>query len=72
MTLTPNQLEKVIEKYCDRVVDEMEDIKSMEELLYDLLTDSLMDQSQSDIEEKIRGIYDEEYWNQLVKEVTEE
>ena len=38
MNLTPQQLDEVIEKYCDRVVDEM-DTKSMEQMLYDLLAD---------------------------------
>jgi hypothetical protein len=71
MILTPSQLDEVIGKYCDRVVDEM-DTKSMEQLLYELLIDSFKYQNQSDIEEQICGIYDEEYWNQLVKEVTEE
>jgi len=36
MTLTPAQLDEVIEQYCNRVVDEM-DTMSMEQMLYDLL-----------------------------------
>ena len=71
MNLTPTQLDEVIEKYCDRVVDEMSK-KEMEQMVYELLVDSFKYQSQNDIEEQICGIYDEEYWDQLVKEVTEE
>ena len=71
MNLTPTQLDEVIEKYCDRVVDEMSK-KEMEQMVYELLVDSFKYQNQNDIEEQICGIYDEEYWDQLVKEVTEE
>ena len=70
MKLTPTQLDEVIEKYCDRVVDEM-DVKSMEEIVYDLLVDSFKYQNENDIAEQIAAIYGEDYWNSLVEEVTE-
>jgi hypothetical protein len=69
MNLTPQQLDEVIEKYCDRVVDEM-DMKSMAQMLYDMLVDSFQSSSQNDMEELICAIYDEEYWEQLVEDVT--
>jgi phosphoribosylformimino-5-aminoimidazole carboxamide ribonucleotide (ProFAR) isomerase len=69
MNLTPQQLDEVIEKYCDRVVDEM-DTKSMEQMLYDLLVDSFQSASQHDMEDLITSIYDEEYWQELVEDVT--
>ena len=71
MNLTPQQLDEVIEKYCDRVVDEM-DTKSMEQMLYDLLVDSFQSASQHDMEDLITSIYDEEYWQDLVEDVTQE
>ena len=71
MKLTPTQLDEVIEKYCDRVVDEM-DVKSMEEIVYDLLVDSFKYQNENDIAEQIAAIYGEDYWNSLVEEVTED
>jgi phosphoribosylformimino-5-aminoimidazole carboxamide ribonucleotide (ProFAR) isomerase len=71
MNLTPQQLDEVIEKYCDRVVDEM-DTKSMEQMLYDLLVDSFQSASQHDMEDLITSIYDEEYWQELVEDVTQE
>lgn len=69
MNLTTEQLDEIIEKYCDRVVDEM-DTKSMEQMLYDLLVDSFQSASQHDMEDLITSIYDEEYWEQLVEDVT--
>lgn len=69
MTLTSEQLNEVIEKYCDRVVDEM-DTKSMEQMLYDMLLDSFQCSSEHEMEELICAIYDEEYWNELVESVT--
>ncbi|MFZ9728356.1 MAG: DUF7326 family protein [Candidatus Nanopelagicaceae bacterium] len=71
MNLTPQQLDEVIEKYCDRVVDEM-DTKSMEQMLYDLLVESFSQSNQNDMEELITAIYDEEYWQELVESVTVE
>lgn len=71
MNLTPQQLDEVIEKYCDRVVDEM-DTKSMEQMLYDLLVESFSQSNQNDMEELITAIYDEEYWQELVESVTPE
>jgi phosphoribosylformimino-5-aminoimidazole carboxamide ribonucleotide (ProFAR) isomerase len=69
MNLTTEQLDEIIEKYCDRVVDEM-DTKSMEQMLYDLLVDSFQSASQHDMEDLITSIYDEEYWQELVEDVT--
>ena len=71
MTLTPQQLDEIIEKYCDRVVDEM-DTKSMEQMLYDLLVDSFQSANQHDMEDLICSIYDEDYWQELVESVTHE
>jgi hypothetical protein len=69
MTLTPTQLDEVIEKYCDRVIDEM-DIKAMEQMLYEMMVDSFKYQSENDVEEQISAIYGEEYWQELVEDVT--
>lgn len=69
MTLTPVQLNDLIEKYCDRVVDEM-DTKSMEQMLYEMLVDSFQQTNEDDMEELITSIYDEEYWQELVESVT--
>ena len=69
MKLTPSQLDEVIEKYCDRVVDEMSE-KEMEQLLYEMMVDSFKYQSENDVEEQISAIYGDDYWQQLVEDVT--
>jgi len=69
MTLTSEQLNDLIEKYCDRVVDEM-DPKSMEQMLYELLVDSFQQSSENEMEELITAIYDEEYYQELVESVS--
>jgi hypothetical protein len=69
MTLTPAQLDEVIEQYCNRVVDEM-DTKSMEQMLYDLLLESFSQTNENDMEELICSIYGEEYYQELVDSAT--
>lgn len=69
MTLTPEQLNDVIEKYCNRVVDEL-DVKSMQQMLYEMLVDSFQQTNENDMEELVCSIYDEDYWEQLVKKAT--
>lgn len=71
MTLSTDQLDELIEKYCNRVVDEM-DTKSMEQMLYDLLLESFSQSSENDMEELISAIYGEEYYQELVEDVTAE
>lgn len=71
MTLTPEQLNDLVEKYCNRVVDEMS-TKEMEQMVYDLLVDSFAHESEKDMEALICSIYDEEYYQQLVEDVTAE
>jgi hypothetical protein len=68
MTLTPAQLDEIIEVYCNRVVDEM-DTKSMEQMLYDLLLESFSQTNENDMEELICSIYGEEYYQELVDSV---
>lgn len=71
MTLQPHQLDELIESYCNRVVDEMS-IKEMERMLYDLLVDSFSQSSENDMQALITAIYGDDYYNQLVEEVTTE
>jgi hypothetical protein len=71
MTLTPEQISEIVEKYCDRVVDEM-DTKTMEQMVYELLVDSFAHESENDMESLITSIYGEEYYQELVESVTPE
>lgn len=68
MALTPAQLDQIIEGYCNRVVDEM-DMKSMEQMLYDLLLESFSQTNENDMEELICSIYGEDYYKELVESV---
>ena len=69
MTLTPEQISEIVEKYCDRVVDEM-DKKTMEQMVYEILVDSFAHESENDMESLITSIYGEEYYQELVESVT--
>jgi len=71
MTLTPEQISEIVEKYCDRVVDEM-DTKTMEQMIYEMLVDSFAHESENDMESLITSIYGEEYYQELVESVTPE
>ena len=69
MTLTPEQISEIVEKYCDRVVDEM-DKKTMEQMVYEMLVDSFAHESETDMESLVTSTYGEQYWQQLVEDVT--
>jgi hypothetical protein len=68
-TLTSEQISEIVEKYCDRVVDEM-DKRTMEQMVYELLVDSFAHESENDMESLITSIYGEEYYQELVESVT--
>jgi hypothetical protein len=69
MALTSEQLNDLVERYCDRVVDDMSK-KEMEKMVYELLTDSFANESETDMEALISSIYGVDYYNKLVEEVT--
>lgn len=69
MALTSEQLNDLVERYCDRVVDDMSK-KEMEQMVYELLTDSFAYESETHMEALICSIYGEDYYNKLVEEVT--
>ena len=71
MTLTSIQLDEIINKYCERIVDEM-DTNTMAHVLYDMLVDSFQCHNEHDMEEQICAIYNEDYWQELVESVTVE
>lgn len=71
MTLTPQQLEDLIERYCNRVVDEMSR-KDLEQHYFELLMDSFAHEDEKDVESLICAVYDDEYYQKLVEEVTAE
>jgi hypothetical protein len=44
----------------------------MEQLLYELMVDSFAQYNEHDMEDLITSTYGEEYWQQLVEDVTQE
>lgn len=68
--LTPEQLNDIIEAYCNRAVDEM-DTKSMEQMVYELLVDSFREYTEAEMRDTIATIYGEDYYNELVESATE-
>lgn len=71
MTLTTQQISDLVNKYCDRVVEEMSS-NDMAQMLYEMLVESFCYSSEKEMEELICSVYDEEYYNSLVEEVTAE
>jgi hypothetical protein len=68
--LSPEQLNHIIEAYCNRVVDEM-DTKSMEQVLYDLFVASFSEYTETEIKDTIATIYGDDYYNELVEHATQ-
>jgi hypothetical protein len=69
MKLTPDQLDLLIEKYCDLIIDGMS-LKDMERLIYELMSESFLSRTEEEIAAEITSVYGEDYYQQLVEEVT--
>jgi hypothetical protein len=68
MALTVEQQASIIEGYVNNVIDNL-DVKDMESLLYDLLSEGLQDQTETELKELIVAVYDEEFYQNLLAEV---
>jgi hypothetical protein len=71
MTLTPEQLNDLVEQYCNQVVEEMSP-DDMAQMLYELLVESFSYHTENEMADLICSIYDEDYYQQLVEDVTAE
>jgi len=69
MTLTPEQLDQLVELYADRCVDDM-DTKCLMQFVYDAIVENLSIQTEEDILEQISCVYDEETVQEMIKSVT--
>lgn len=67
--LTVEQQASIVEGYVNSVIENM-DSKDIEILLYDLLCESLGDQTEAEIKDLIVSVYDEEFYEDLVAEAT--
>lgn len=65
-TLTPDQVQKFIENYAERMVDDM-DTKCLMQFVYDSIVENLSIQSPDDILEQISCCYDDETIEELMK-----
>ena len=68
MTLTQEQLSKLIEVYATDIVDGM-DVRDLCAFAVDTICDNLDGLSEDELREEIATVYDEEYLNNLLEEV---
>ena len=70
LTLTDSQLEQLKEQYCELIVDGM-DYKSMEQYVYEQLSNYMDSLSYSDLKEEINN-HDDGLFDELVDNVTQQ
>ena len=69
MTLTSQQLDRLVEKYAERCVDDM-DTKCLMQFVYDAICENMCHMSEHDVLEQLSYVYDEETVEQMIAEVT--
>jgi hypothetical protein len=70
MTLSNDQLRKLIEAYAERVVDNM-DIRDLCAFAMDTIVDNMIDYNEAELMEELSHYYDEDELNELVESVIE-
>jgi hypothetical protein len=68
MTLSKEQLSKLIEVYATDIVDGM-DVRDLCQFAIDTICDNLDGMSEDELKEEIATVYDEEYLNGLLEQV---
>ena len=71
MTLTQDQLYKLIQLYAERVVDNM-DVRDLCAFAIDTIVDNMNDYNESELMEELSHYYDDDELNDLVESVTSE
>ena len=66
---TPDQIQKFVENYAERMVDDM-DTKCLMQFVYDTIIENLSIQSPEDILDHISCCYDDETIEELLESVT--
>ena len=69
MTLSQEQLSKLIEAYAHDVVDSM-DVRDLCAFAIDTIIDNMDGMSESEVLQEIRDLYDEDVLNNLLESVT--
>ena len=69
MTLTQDQIRKLIQLYAERVVDNM-DVRDLCAFAIDTICDNMTDYNESELMEELSHYYDDDELNELVESVT--
>jgi len=71
MTLSQDQLSKIVQLYAERVVDNM-DVRDLCAFAIDTICDSMIDYKESELMEELSHYYDDDELQELVESVTQE
>ena len=71
MSLTNDQISKLVLSYAERVVDNM-DVRDLCAFAIDTICDNMTDYNESELMEELSHYYDEDELNELVESVTQE
>lgn len=71
MTLTPDQINQLIENYAERRVDDM-DTKCLMQFVYDAIVENLQHMGDEEILDQIACVYDEETLQEMIENVTDQ
>jgi ribosome assembly protein YihI (activator of Der GTPase) len=69
MTLTNDQLSKLVLAYAERVVDNM-DVRDLCAFAMDTIVDNMIDYNEAELMDELSIYYDEDELNELVESVT--
>jgi tRNA U54 and U55 pseudouridine synthase Pus10 len=70
MTLSNDQLRKLIEAYAERVVDNM-DVRDLCAFAIDTIVDNMIDYNESELMEELSHYYEDDELNDLLESVNE-
>ena len=70
MTLSKAQFNQFVENYVSQIIDGM-DIKTMERILFDVLTSDYETYTEEQILGEIKDLYNEEYAQELLESVAD-
>ncbi len=68
MSLTSDQIRKLIQAYAERVVDNM-DVRDLCAFAIDTIVDNMDDYNESELMEELSHYYDDDELNELVESV---
>ena len=71
MTLSQDQISKIVQLYAERVVDSM-DVRDLCAFAIDTIVDNMIDYNESELMEELSHYYDDDELQELVESVTSE